>query len=219
MGDILDERNLMNNSTRFEYYEIKPDLGIDLNDTRTYTITSEALGRWEIPCRSYLDVEGQLLDSVITPPATEMGPYQPDAQGNYPDVTLTNNFFPFLFNNIKYKIDTHEVEVLDTPGILTTADALLSYQRSFNGLDRGWALDTGDGGISIATSRRFSGTPGFMDSELTIATIGLADYQGIAAQISNRFVTYNSATLGIVPSRFTYCWCCSSTSRYFNWNE
>ena len=63
MGDILDERYLINNSTKFEYYEIKPDLGTDLNDTRTYYIVSESLGRWEIPCLSYLDVVGQLLQA------------------------------------------------------------------------------------------------------------------------------------------------------------
>ena len=71
MGDILDERNLINNSTKFEYYDIKPDLGTDLNDTRTYYIVSESLGRWEIPCLSYLDVEGQLVDATPpVPPAT-----------------------------------------------------------------------------------------------------------------------------------------------------
>ena len=63
MGDILDERNLVNNSTKFEYYEVKTDLGTDLNDTRTYYIVSESLGRWEIPCLSYLDVVGQLVES------------------------------------------------------------------------------------------------------------------------------------------------------------
>ena len=64
MGDILDERNLINNSTRFEYYEIKPEIGANINATSQFTITSESLGRWEIPCLAFLDVTGQLLDSV-----------------------------------------------------------------------------------------------------------------------------------------------------------
>ena len=76
-----------------------------------------------------------------------------DGQGNYQNVTITNNFFPFLFNNIKFKIDTNEVEVLDTPGILTTANSLLTYQRAFNGLDMGWALDIGDGNATIIYTR------------------------------------------------------------------
>ena len=59
--DILNERYLIRNSTRFDYYEIKPDLGTDLNDTHTYYIVSETIGRWDIPCLSYIDVEGQLV--------------------------------------------------------------------------------------------------------------------------------------------------------------
>ena len=155
MGDVLDERHLINNATKFEYYEIKPDLGTDLNDTRTYYIVSESLGRWEIPCLSYLVVEGQLTKADGTV-------FTKDLQGNYPNVTVANNFFPFLFNNIKYKIDTNEVEVLDTPGILTTANSLLTYQRAFNGLDMGWALDGGTGHINTQLYKQFSQLPNLL---------------------------------------------------------
>ena len=61
MEDILDATNLKNNSTKFEYYEIKPQIGARINDTSTFTITSDSLAKWEIPSLSYLDVEGQLV--------------------------------------------------------------------------------------------------------------------------------------------------------------
>ena len=182
MGDILDERHLIHNSTKFEYYEIKPDLGTDLNDTRTYYIVSESLGRWEIPCLSYLDVEGQLVKADGTR-------YEKDAQEKYPDVTITNNFFPFLFNNIKYKIDTNEVEVLDTPGILTTVNSLLTYQRAFNGLDMGWALDTGTGSMNV----NFVTVVQFADADVTPADIAAANYQNAVILIAARLRTTNIA--------------------------
>ena len=75
MATIPNERYLIRNSTRFDYYPIKPDLGTDLNATTTYYLISETLGRWEIPCLSYLDVEGQLVNADGTV-------YVKDAQGN-----------------------------------------------------------------------------------------------------------------------------------------
>ena len=118
-------------------------------------------------------------------------PYIADAQGKYPDVTITNNFFPFLFNNIKYKIDTNEVEVLDTPGIFTTANSLLTYQKAFNGLDMGWVLDSGDGAITTRTKRVYYNNPGFGDGEIMLADIAQANYQALSIYIGQRIIDYN----------------------------
>ena len=107
--------------------------------------------------------------------------------GKYPDVTITNNFFPFLFNNIKYKIDTNEVEVLDTPGILTTVNSLLTYQRAFNGLDMGWALDTGFGNINV----NINIVAQFADADVTPADTSAANYQNAVILIAARLLTTN----------------------------
>ena len=114
-------------------------------------------------------------------------PYPPDAQGKYPDITITNNFFPFLFNNIKYKIDTNEVEVLDTPGYLTTANSLLTYQRAFNGLDMGWALDSGDGNINI----QLFNVGQFANADVTPADTTAVNYQNAVILIAARLLTTN----------------------------
>ena len=178
--DILNERYLIRNSTRFDYYEIKPDLGTNLNDTNTYYIVSESIGRWEIPCLSYLDVEGQLVN-------TDGTTYAKDIYGDYPDVTIANNFFPFLFNNIKYKIDTVDVETLDSPGILTTVNSLLTYQRAFNGLDMGWALDTGDGHIPIM----FKPVPTYTPATFDMANILKMTYIAVILRIAPYITSYN----------------------------
>ena len=178
--DILNERYLIRNSTRFDYYEIKTDLGTDLNATNTYYIISESIGRWEIPCLSYLDVEGQLVN-------TDGTTYVKDIYGDYPDVTIANNFFPFLFNNIKYKIDTVDVETLDNPGILTTVNSLLTYQRAFNGLDMGWALDTGDGHMPIA----FKNVPTYTPDTFVMANTTKANYTMVVKRLAPYVTSYN----------------------------
>ena len=48
--------------------------------------------------KSFLYVDGQLTKADETL-------YVADAQRNYPDITLTNNPFPFSFSNIKYSIN------------------------------------------------------------------------------------------------------------------
>ena len=175
MADILNERYLTDNSIRFEYYPIKTPIGTDLNETTSYCIISENLNRWEFPCSSFLDVEGQLVNADGTV-------YVRGALGFYPDVTITNNFFPFLFNNITYKIGTEEIETLDNPGIITTVNSLLTYPRAFNGLDMGWALDDGDGhvpasysDVPVYTAQTFN-TPNIARAAYTLAMERLAPY-------------------------------------------
>ena len=57
----------------------------------------------------------------------------------------------------------------------------MTYQRAFNGLDMGWALDTGDGNITTntVTTRKYVYNPGFVDYELVLADVALANYQAI----------------------------------------
>ena len=180
MEDILNERNLQNNSTRFEYYPIRLPIGTDLNALNSYSIISETQNMWELPCASFLDVEGQLVQADGTI-------YTKDARGIYPDVIITNNFFPFLFSNIKYRIGSEEIEILDYPGILTTVNSLLTYQRTFNGLDMGWALDTGDGNIPTA----FNTVPYYTADTFIMPDISKATYTRAVKRLAPYVTSYN----------------------------
>ena len=108
-------------------------------------------------------------------------------RGLYPDVSITNNFFPFLFNNIKYKIDTCDVENLDNPGISTTVNSLLTYQRAFNGLDMGWVLDEGDGYIPTP----FSNVPDYTAQTFDCPNIARAAYTYAMERLAPYVTSFN----------------------------
>ena len=89
---------------------------------------------WTLPCKSFLYIEGQLLDSVTN---------QPYAANSL--VSLQNNAMMYLFSEARYQIGDHEVERFQYPGQTTTIDALLTKSKTFNGLDQCWSLDSGNG--------------------------------------------------------------------------
>lgn len=137
----LNEATVIDNSVKkFSYYPKEPALGTDLNSNTEVKIIIEQTGNWHLPAISYLYVEGQLVKADGTPITK--------TNGIYPEVALTNNFFPFMCDNIKYSINDEEVENLLYPGIITEVDTLLTRPNNFNGLEEGWALDTADGGAN-----------------------------------------------------------------------
>ncbi len=120
---------------RFQYRVYDPLQGTPLN-TNGQEIRIQILNEdiWALPCKSFLYIEGQLLDSVTN---------QPYAANTL--VSLQNNAIMYLFSEARYHIGDHEVERFQYPGQTTTIDALLTKNSKFNGLDQCWALDSGNG--------------------------------------------------------------------------
>src|SRR2546426_2302511 len=120
---------------RFQYRVYDTLQGTPLNTTGTeirIQILNEDI--WTLPCKSFLYIEGQLLDSVTN---------QPYAANSL--VSLQNNAMMYLFSEARYHIGDHEVERFQYPGQTTTIDALLTKSNKFNGLDQCWSLDSGNG--------------------------------------------------------------------------
>ena len=101
------------------------------NDIRIQILNEDI---WTLPCKSFLYIEGQLLDSTNN---------QPYAANSH--VSLQNNAMMYLFSEVKYEIGDLEVERFQSPGQTTTIDALLTKSNTFNGLDQCWSIDTGNG--------------------------------------------------------------------------
>ena len=120
---------------RFQYRVYDPSHLTSLNQTGTdirIQILNEDI--WTLPCKSFLYIEGQLLDS------TNNQPYPANSL-----VSLQNNAMMYLFSEAKYEIGDLEVERFHSPGQTTTIDALLTKSNTFNGLDQCWSIDTGNG--------------------------------------------------------------------------
>jgi hypothetical protein len=119
----------------FQYAVYDPQKGTQLNaNGQTITIEIKNEDSWALPCKSFLYVEGQLLDSVTDQP------YAPNSL-----VALQNNAIMYLFSEVRYHINGKDVESFQYPGQTTTIDALLTKNDSFNGLDQCWSLDSGNG--------------------------------------------------------------------------
>ena len=120
---------------KFQYRAYDPPPGTSLNaqgQEIRIQIFSEDI--WPLPCKSFLYIEGQLLDSVTN---------QPYAANSL--VALQNNAMMYLFSEARYHIGDQEVERFQYPGQTTTIDALLTKSNGFNGLDQCWSLDSGNG--------------------------------------------------------------------------
>src|SRR5260221_13497595 len=120
---------------RFQYRVYYPLQGTPVNNN-VQEIRIQILNEdiWTLPCKSFLYIEGQLLDSVTN---------QPYAANTL--VSLQNNAMMYLFSEARYHIGDHEVERFQYPGQTTIIDALLTKNSKFNGLDQCWALDSGNG--------------------------------------------------------------------------
>ena len=120
---------------KIQYRVYDPLQGTPLN-TNGQEIRIQILNEdiWTLPCKSFLYIEGQLLDSVTN---------QPYADNSL--VSLQNNAMMYLFSEARYHIGDHEVERFQYPGQTTTIDALLTKSNKFNGLDQCWSVDSGNG--------------------------------------------------------------------------
>ena len=109
---------------KLQYRVYDPAQGTSLNMQGTeirIQILNEDI--WTLPCKSFLYIEGRLLDS------TTNQPYAADSL-----ISLQNNAMMYLFSEERYQIGDHEVERFQYPGQTTTIDALLTKNKIFNGL-------------------------------------------------------------------------------------
>jgi len=114
----------------FQYRVYDPQQGTQLN-SNGHEIRIQILNEdiWTLPCKSFLYIEGQLLDSVTD---------QPYAANSL--ISLQNNAMMYLFSEARYHLGDQEVERFHYPGQTTTIDALLTKNNKFNGLDQCWKL-------------------------------------------------------------------------------
>ena len=116
--------------SKIVYLSQDPRIGTDLNALTQTFITINLTDDWLLPSRSYLYVEGKLLQPDGTP-------FTKDVSGNWPDIALTSNFFPYLYNTLRYTINDVEVESFNYPGQCTTIKHLLTKPNYWNATDMG----------------------------------------------------------------------------------
>src|SRR5258708_1745864 len=137
--NITESFQYSNAIEKINYITAEPNPNININGIGTVVqITINPMGEWLRPAGAYLYVEGNLTKEDGTH-------FEKDPQGEYPDIALVNNAFPFLFSNMTYLLNSVELESFNNPGELTTIKALLTKQNSFAGIDQCWSLDTYDG--------------------------------------------------------------------------
>ena len=96
----------------------QPQNGTDLNTQTQTVITINSNNQYLLPSESFLYVKGKLVNADGTT-------FTKDTLDVWPDIVLMNNFFPYMYNYIKYTINDVEVENLTKPGITCTLDNLL----------------------------------------------------------------------------------------------
>ena len=124
--------------SKIVYLSQDPRIGTDLNAPTQTIITINPTDDWLLPSKSYLYVEGRLLQS-------DGASFARDVSGNWPDIALTNNFFAYLYSTLRYTINDVEVESFNYPGQCTTLKHLLTKPNYWTASDMGWNLDTYDG--------------------------------------------------------------------------
>lgn len=125
--------------SKIVYLSQDPRIGTDLNAPTQTILTINPTDDWLLPSKSYLYVEGRVVR------ADTGAAYAKDASGNWPDIVLTNNFFPYLYNTIRYTVNDVEVESFNYPGQCTTLKHLLTKPNYWTASDMGWDIDTFDG--------------------------------------------------------------------------
>lgn len=124
--------------SKIVYLSQDPRIGTDLNAPTQTIITINPTDDWLLPSKSYLYIEGRLVQSDGTR-------FEKDVSGNWPDIALTSNFFPYLYNTIRYTVNDVEVESFNYPGQCTTIKHLLTKPNYWTASDMGWEIDTFDG--------------------------------------------------------------------------
>ena len=143
MADILqitEDIPVDDSIYEYEYKEYNPIAGAPLN-RGSIVITIESQDIYTHPAESYLIVEGKLVKNA------DGGVYDADTL-----ITLINNGIMYLFSDVRYHLASHEIEVLQNPGHVTTILGMLKFPDDFSksqGLNQCWIKDTGEGNTTV----------------------------------------------------------------------
>ena len=125
----------------YEYKEYNPIAGTAAELNRgSIVIVIEAQDIYTQPAESFLLIEGQLIKD-------DGNPYLLNDE-----VALINNGIMYLFSDVRYHLASHEIEVLQNPGHVTTMLGMLKFPDDFSksqGLNQCWIKDTGEGNAVI----------------------------------------------------------------------
>ena len=94
----------------YEYKEYNPIAGTNLN-RGSIVITIESQDIYTHPAESFLVIEGRLIKLAVGPGNADI----PYLDGDV--ISLINNAMMYLFSDIRYHLASHEIEVLQNPGI------------------------------------------------------------------------------------------------------
>ena len=120
----------------YEYNEYQPTSGSNLNIPGNINIHIENQDEFYHPRRSYLLVEGNLLEEDGTRYAAA------DV------IALANNGVMHLFSNVKYELAGQEIESVNTPGIASVLMGIAKYPYDYayrTGMIQCWSPETSDG--------------------------------------------------------------------------
>jgi len=117
----------------YEYREYESTNPAALNSGQAIDITILTQDVYTQPSKSFLLIEGTLTSATN------------DAYGAAALVALINNGIPYMFSQIRYKINGTEIENVASPGQATTMKGMLAYGDDFSkseGLNMCWQKDT-----------------------------------------------------------------------------
>ena len=134
MADILqitEDIPVDDSIYEYEYKEYNPIVGTNLN-RGSIVLTIESQDIYTHPAESFLIIDGQLIN------------INNNAYGNNDVASLINNAIMYLFSDVRYHLASHEIEVLQNPGQVTTMLGVLKYPDDFSksqGLNQLWVKD------------------------------------------------------------------------------
>ena len=106
--------------TDYETYAFNPITGTQLNNPGSITITIQNSDNWYHMCNSWLEFEGKLVK------AADGIPYEEGAL-----ISFANNGIMFLFDNIKYRLSSAEIESVYNPGIASNILGMAKYSSNY----------------------------------------------------------------------------------------
>ena len=142
MADILqitEDIPVDDSIYEYEYKEYNPIVGTNFEPWE-YCLTIESQDIYTHPAESFLIIDGQLIN------------INNNAYGNNDVATLINNAIMYLFSDVRYRLASHEIEVLQNPGQATTMLGVLKYPDDFSksqGLNQLWVKDENIGNAEI----------------------------------------------------------------------
>ena len=118
--------------SNYQTYSFYPITGSQLNNPGSITITVQNSDNFYHIANSWLEFEGQLVK------ASDGEPYEAAHL-----ITFANNGILHLFDNIKYRLSSTEIESVYNPGTVSNIIGLAKHSSSFSpGLMQCWAPDT-----------------------------------------------------------------------------